>query len=91
MTSLARVIELVVSIYSLGLIAYSLLSWLRSPRTARVRRWLGPFYDPVLTRIRASVKPVQLGGTAMDLSPAIMLVGLVILKALVLHLLPRGW
>lgn len=91
MTSVTRVIEVVVSIYSLGLIVYSVLTWLRSPQTARARRWMGSLYDPVLSRIRASVKPVQMAGASLDLSPAILLVGLVILKVLVLNLLPRGW
>ena len=87
---MARLFDLVVSTYALGLIAYSLLSWMRSAQTDRARAWLARFYEPVLGRIRGMIKPVRLGSALMDLAPGVMLVGLMVLKRLVVHLMPRG-
>ena len=88
---MSRVIDIVVSFYTLGLIAYTLLSWLRSSQTDRARAWLGKFYDPLLSKIRTAVKPVSFGTGLVDLSPMILLVGLMLLKTLILRVLPRGW
>ena len=82
---------MLVSLYALGLIAHSLLSWLRSSQTDKARAWLDRFYEPLLAKIRASVKPVRIGTSLVDLSPMILLVGLMVLKALILQVLPRGW
>ena len=88
---MSRLVEIVISVYALGLIAYAILGWMRNVRTDAARRLLGRLYDPALARIRVAVKPVQLGTTMLDVSPAILLIGLVILKGLILYLLPRGW
>lgn len=88
---MGRLIETVISIYSMGLIAYSLLSWVRSVQTDKARVWLGQFYEPVLVKIRATIKPVKMGVSLLDLSPILLIIGLVILKGLLLNLLPRGW
>ena len=82
---------MIISVYALGLIAYSLLSWLRSPQTDKARAWLGKFYEPLLVKLRAMVKPVRVGAGLVDLSAMILLVGLMVLKAVILQLLPRGW
>ena len=91
MGSLARLIDVAIGIYSVGLIVYCILGWLRSPQTDKARLWLGRFYEPVLAKLRAGIKPVRLGSTLLDWTPLVLLGGLVLLKGLVLYLLPRGW
>ena len=86
-----RFIDTIFSLYTLGLIVYSLLSWLRSSQTDRARTWLAKFYEPPLAKIRASVRPVNIGGSLVDLSQMVFLGGLIILKALILQIMPRGW
>lgn len=88
---MSRLIEMIISAYSLGLIVYLLLGWIHNMQTERARTWLSRLYDPVLVKIRAAVKPINVGATLLDLSPMILLIGLVVLKGLVLYLLPRGW
>lgn len=85
-----RLVDLVVSFYAMGLIAYSLLSWMRSPQTAKARAWLGRFYDPVLGKIRAVVKPLRVGNALLDVAPGVLLLGLMVLKRLVVYLMPKG-
>jgi uncharacterized protein YggT (Ycf19 family) len=87
---MVRLVDMVVSLYALGLIAYLLFSWLKNTQTDKVRIWLGRFYEPVLVKMRASVKPVRMGAIMLDLTFAIFLVGLMVLKGMVVYFLPRG-
>ena len=88
---MSRLIELVLFAYSMGLVVYSLLSWTGNPRMAGLRSWLAAYYEPLLSKIRAIVRPVPIGRSMVDLSSVIMLCGLVVLKHVILYLVPRGW
>jgi uncharacterized protein YggT (Ycf19 family) len=81
---------MIVSAYALGLIAYSLLSWMRCLQTDKARAWLARFYEPVLGKIRTAIKPVRMGGASLGLAPGVLLAGPMALKSLIIHLLPRG-
>lgn len=83
-------IDLLVSVYSLGLIVYLILCWMRNTQTQKAREWLAHFYDPILGKIRAIAKPLRVGNHWLDIAPVILLFGLMVLKRLVVYLLPRG-
>lgn len=83
-------LDLIVRIYSLGLLIFVFLGWFNSPQTAAARRWLSRYYEPVLIRIRQHVKPLQMGAGLVDISPAIFLIGLVMLQRIVAGMAPRG-
>ena len=87
---MVRLIDTLISLYSLGLIFYSILNWMKIHQTEKAMLWMGQFYEPVLSRLRSSIKPVQVGGTVLDITPAIFLIGLILLKGLIIYLLPRG-
>jgi len=83
-------LDLVVRIYSLGLLIFVVLGWFNSPQTDAARRWLSRYYEPVLARIRQHIKPVQMGAGLVDFSPAVFLIGLVMLQRIVAGMAPRG-
>jgi len=84
---IARIVYLAFNVYTLGLIVYAILLWLRSPRTDSVAERLAQYYEPLLRRIRDTVKPVPVGGSLIDLSPGILLVALLVVRQLVVSLL----
>ena len=69
---LVRVVYLATNIYSYGLIAYVVLSWINHPQATQARSWLEKFYKPILEPIKRILKPIQIGNTALDLSPVIL-------------------
>ena len=77
---LYRLIYVVLQAYAIGLIVYSLLSMIQDRRAEQARRWLGQFYEPVLTPIRAAIKPVRLGAGMIDLSPLALLAGIYVVQ-----------
>ena len=93
---MTRLIDLVVGVYGLGLIAYLLLSWMLSTPSIgnvqmdKAKAWLGRFYDPVLGKIRAVVKPMRVGNAFLDVAPGVLLLGLLVLKRVVVCLMPVG-
>ena len=84
-------IEICFSAYSLGLVVYSVLSWMKNPATDGVRMSLARFYEPALSKIQKSVPLMKVGAGFVDVSPIVLLIGLIILRELVLRLLPSGW
>ncbi len=87
MIALIRLIYTLFNIYALGLVVYSLLSWVRGPGPERARRGLGPFYLPFLEGLRRAIGPVHVGPRMIDLSPALLLVAILLLRDLIVHLL----
>lgn len=70
------------NIYSLAVLAWVILSWVRVPSThplAKVTVFLDRIIYPVILPIRRVVPPLRLGGGALDLSPIVLLLGLSVL------------
>ena len=91
MILIARIIHMIFGVYTLGLVVYSLLSWVRTPTTIGWQRWLGRYYEPVLQPIRRRIRPVVFGGMAIDLSTLILLLVLMVAKSMVISLLVPGF
>lgn len=75
-----------ISIYSLAVLAWVILSWVRVSSThplGRITVFLDRIIYPVILPIRRVVPPLRLGGGALDLSPIVLLVGLSILQWLI--------
>ena len=87
MYMLARLLHLAFGVYYSGLLVYILLGWFRSPETEKVIRWLSRYYEPVLRPIQQRIKPVVLGGSAIDFSPWILIAALMLLQRVVVSLL----
>lgn len=87
---LYRLLDLLITVYTWGLVIYAVLGWFRGPQTDRARKWMARFYEPVLSRLRKVIKPIQAGGSLLDLTPVVLIVGLSILRWLLRYLLPRG-
>jgi len=84
---MAHLIGLVIGIYADGLIVYVILSWIKTPQVDKARAWLGQFYEPLLVPLRAFVKPIPVGGGLFDITPIVLLLGLVVLRNLVVFVL----
>ncbi len=87
MIFLARLVHYGFTIYTLGLVLYVICSWLAHPNATSLRLWLARWYEPLLKPIQRVVPPIRLGGSAIDLSPILLLIGLSLLKGLLLSLL----
>jgi len=87
---MTHVVEILVSAYMLGLIGYSILSWIQVKQAERLRLFLGRFYEPVLSKIRGKIGPRRIGGSSVDLAPGVLLVALIVLKQLIIISLPKG-
>jgi YggT family protein len=77
-----RLIGDVIELYIVVLFVRIMFTWFPiTPGTpaARVERALGKVTDPLLTRVRRLVPPVRVGAGALDLSPIIIFVVLLIL------------
>ncbi len=82
----------VIQLISLGLLVWIVLSYIvnfgRLPFDHPVRKayeFLSRIVEPMLRPIRAVVPPVRMGGSALDLSPLILIIGLQVIASL----LPR--
>lgn len=91
MLVLARGIHLVFGLYALGLIVYSLLSWVQTPWSATTRGRLGRIYEPILTPIRNLLKSRISSMPGFDFSPLILLVVVYLLRGIVIGLLIPGF
>ncbi|MHB9130467.1 MAG: YggT family protein [Armatimonadota bacterium] len=69
---LIRLFYIAINVYSFGLIAYVLLSWVNHPKAITARSWLEKFYKPVLDQVKRIVKPITVGSATLDLSPIIL-------------------
>jgi YggT family protein len=87
MMFVARVIHYAFSIYTLGLLAYVVCSWIVHPAAQALRLRLSRWYEPLLAPIRRVIPPPRFACTAVDLSPIILFIGLSLVKGLLLSLL----
>ncbi len=74
------------SLYSLAVLIWVILSWVRVPSThalARVTVFLDRIIYPVILPIRRVMPPLRLGGGALDLSPIVLLLGLSLLARII--------
>ena len=79
---IVHLISALIEIYVIVLIIRALLSWFPvSPGTAleRVVRLLSLVTEPVLRPVRRILPPIRAGGTGIDLSIIIVIIGLQIL------------
>ena len=72
------------------IVTWVVLSWIvgygRLPYghpVAKVYETINRFLQPVLRPLREAVKPVRMGGMALDLSPLILIFGITILRSFV--------
>ena len=73
-------------LYMLAVFVRILLDWIRVPSdhvVGRVRSALALIVDPALRPLRRALPPVRFGGTALDLSPLVLLVGLSIISSFI--------
>lgn len=81
-----RLICTALNLYSLAVLIWVILSWVRVPSThplAKVTVFLDRIIYPLILPIRRVVPPLRLGGGALDLSPIVLLLGLSILGRLI--------
>ncbi|MGA7269881.1 MAG: YggT family protein [Acidimicrobiia bacterium] len=67
------------TLYSLAILIWVVLSWIRVPSThplARVTVFLDRIIYPVILPIRRVIPPLRLGAGALDLSPIVLLVAI---------------
>lgn len=79
------ILDFALGLYELGLVAYILSSWIMHPAAYTVRRWLAPAYEPVLAPIRRWIRAPVIGGTAIDVSPVVLWIGLGVLRRILIH------
>ena len=84
---MGRLVYMIFNAYILGLIVYSMCTWVQRPTATKVRAWLHKWYDPVLGSLRRVIKPTQMGSTSVDFAPLAFLVGLVMARKLVVSLI----
>jgi YggT family protein len=78
-------IRLLLELYMLVLIVYSVLSWFRpsygSP-LVKVQMWLGRLCDPVLNRVRRVLPTARIGDVGIDLSVLVVIIGIQVVASL---------
>lgn len=84
---LVKLVTLVFNIYGLGLFVYVLCSWVKHPKIKNVENWLKPWYEPIFERVRRVIKPIPAGRVRLDISPMVILIGIVIVRKVILALL----
>jgi len=84
---IAQLVDKIFNIYALGLVVYTVLSWINNPNANKARTWLEKFYLPPFTFIQTNIKPINAGGKLIDFSPVILLVGIMIVRKIVGYLL----
>lgn len=76
-------LNLMLALYELGLLAYLITGWIRHPAAARFRRMIGRGYEPLLVPIRNHVPQPRFGASVIDVSPPLLLMGLVLVRGLI--------
>ena len=84
--AIAKVLDLVLSIYMWIIIARAVLSWVNPDPFNPIVRFIHNVTEPVLYRIRALI-PVSFGG--IDFSPIVALLGVMFLETFVVKSLMR--
>jgi YggT family protein len=75
-------IRIVLQIYLLLLFGRIVLSWFPPPESGfmvSLQRFLFSATEPVLGPLRAILPPVRIGGMALDLSPTVLILGIIVL------------
>ncbi len=83
------ILLLIINLYSLALLAWIILSWIRVSSThplARLVVFLDRIIYPVILPLRRVLPPLRFGGAMLDLSPIVLLLGLRLLGSLVSRL-----
>ena len=73
-------------IYIFVIFGRIILEWIQVPSdhpVGAVRRGLATVVDPVLRPLRRVIPPVRIGMGALDFSPLILIVGIVILQGVI--------
>ena len=87
-TNLQVFVQVFIYVYGLLLFAYILLSWIRlpySPTLNRLQRFLYDVCEPYLRIFRRIIPPLG----ALDLSPIVAFVVLILVEQLIVNLLER--
>jgi len=87
-TNLQVFVQVFIYVYGLLLFAYILLSWIRlpySPTLNRLQRFLYDVCEPYLRIFRRVIPPLG----ALDLSPIVAFVVLILVEQLIVNLLER--
>lgn len=84
MNPVLYVICLALQIYYIILLVRILLAWIPSlPDPLRpVARGLHAVTDPLLIPLRRVIPPVQMGAMALDLSPIVLFIGIILLQSI---------
>ena len=88
-TNVRRFVDVFVSVYILLVLAYVILSWFRvpySPLLSRVQRFLYDVVDPYLRIFRRFIPPI---GGALDISPIVAVLVLVLAQQFLGTLIER--
>ena len=75
-------IRALLTIYLLLLFVRIALSWFPPPESGfmvSLQRFLFSATEPVLGPLRAILPPVRVGGMALDLSPTVLILGIIVL------------
>ncbi len=86
MTAIGSILIYAIQIYILLIIVRALMSWfpLRSGTTAyRIYSWVYDVTEPYLRLFRRVLPPVRMGNAALDLSPIIGFVVLLVVRQIV--------
>ena len=87
MEFVARLVDASARIYSLAILAYAVLSYLGSPGAARLRVLLGRAVEPPLARLRNVVPKWTTPTTQFDLSPALLLLIVLVIRWLIVEVI----
>lgn len=77
---------LLIQLYSLAVLAWVILSWIRVSSVhplGRVQVFLDRIIYPIILPMRRVIPPLRLGMAAIDLTPLILLLGLGLLRRFV--------
>lgn len=89
MTTIAGLLSLAIEIYILLIVARAILSWfpLRSGTAAyTVYSWLYDVTEPYLGIFRRILPPVRMGNAALDLSPIVGFIVLLVVQRLIVRI-----
>ena len=80
------IVCLLLQIYFLAVLAWVVLSWVQVSSAhplGRVQVFLDRIIYPVILPLRRVLPPLRLGGTALDLSPLVLMLGISLLRRFV--------
>ena len=83
---MTTIIYLLFNVYAIGLLVYIVCSWVTHPKATDIKHWLQKWYEPLLKPIQSIVPSVKIGTNSIDLSPALLLLAILLLRSLVVSL-----